>query len=343
VIDVTARPFYASTNPAVDSTVAIQAALTVALAARSALYFPKGTFNFTTPLELDERVEIFGCGEQSILKYSGSGAAIRGEFPSATTGEFSSFHHFQLRGTNASGQSGIIMGTNLQGVVRCSFHHILTEDFNKGYGIYLQRPIDTEIVRCRIGASQTGILLHTPAGNLVSDNYMSYWANAGIHLMSVDNALAPRNNTVTRNLVHGNGVVSPLVLLDRAGIKITRVSSTDVVNNYLEIINNPVGATTERGHGVWIEGTAGLTQMNSVEKNYFGPGLTGDAIRTSGLASHTVIGGNQVSTYNINDAGLYSVFNMQYLPDIAQLTGVSTTRSGWIKLVPGGTNVQLHA
>jgi hypothetical protein len=323
-----------------DHTSAIQTAFGDAKRRGKGLYFPPGRWNTTLHLDVPERIEIAGAGLPSDIRYSGSGAFLRGEFTSAADSEFTWIHDLQIRGTNAAGQSGIVMGTNLQGVARTKIEGVLVEDFAQGYGIFLQRPADCEVARCRIGAAQYGIVMHTAAGCTARLNYMSYFGVFGIHFYSVDSALAPRNNKIEQNLIHGNGVIAQASLQDRAAIRLDRTSSTDIVNNYIEIIKAPPGATSQVGHGIWLKSSE-LTQGNSVEKNYFGPGTTGDAVRLEGLTSHTDIRANMVGTYNIHDSGLYTAFHLQHLPSMAQLTGTSTTRTGWIKHL--STLTQLHA
>lgn len=323
-----------------DCTVAIQAAFAAATSVSGKLFFPQGTWNSTLPLVLTRRIEICGSGEVSQFRYSGEGPAIRGEFVSANAGEFFEIHDLQIRGTNLEGQSGIHLGFNGIPPSRGRVYQVLTESFSNGYGIFMQAPINTTIERCRIGGSRVGISMRSACCCVVRQNFMSYWANYGIEFFATGvDGVAARNNLVTLNTIHGNVLIAQPVLQSRAAIRLDRTSSTSVDSNYIEIILSPTGATSEVGHGVWVEGSA-LTQGNRILGNFFGPNSTGDAIRLTGLTSHTLIEGGSLGTYTLHDSGFRTVFGMPHLVSIDQLTGVSTTRRGWVGL--DSSVVQLH-
>lgn len=314
-----------------DDTTAIQTALTEVLANGGKLFFPKGTWNLTAPLIITSRIEVAGAGmNDTIIRYSGTGAAIRLEFTDATVGEGTYLHDFMVRGFDGATQSGIVGGTNGNGVPRTLIEHVQTESFSNGYGIYLYLAADTVVFNNKIGLAQNGIVLDTCAGCSVTHNFMSYWAVSGIHAFSVGSVLAPRNNEISQNLIHGNVLVAQTVPSTRHAVLLQRVGNTQVVNNYIEIIL--AASTGELGHGIVVDGALGVTQVNTVAGNYFGPGLTGKALRILNSASHTRVSANQFGTYEIEDAGFATVFDFQLLDTFAKLTGVSTTRMGYISL-----------
>ncbi len=329
---VNVRDLGAEPGTGSDDTVAVQEALTEVLTNGGKLFLPKGTWNITTPLVINKRIEIAGVSSaDSILKYSGTGAAIRIEYDLASDGEGTHLHDFQLRGTNAVGQSGIIGGTNDNGILRHTIERMHIDSFSGGYGIYLKFAIGCEILQNRVGVSQEAITLECPAGSAIVRNWTQYWADYGIHVFSIDSSLAPRNNKIEQNLVHGNGFVAQLVPKARAAILVERMGDTAIHNNYIEIILSATGIANS-GHGIVLDGTLGITQANSIVGNYFGPGTTGYCISLNSLVSHTLIQNNHLSDYELQDNGLATQFVFQLLDGIENLVGTSTTRMGWINL-----------
>jgi hypothetical protein len=321
---------------------AIHDAFDAALASSGTLYFPVGTWAITSPLVITKRIEIRGDGPKAMLAYSGAGGAIQGAF-AGTDVEQTSIHDLRVNGTNAEGQSAIVMGTNGVAMQMLTIRNVVTENFANGYGIHIAAgSIGTRIVQNKIGVSREAITLRSACASEVAQNFLSYWANTGIRYVGVSgDGVAPRDNVIRQNTIHGNGVVAQDILQDRAAIKLDGTSSSSIENNYIETITAPAGGGGKVGHGVWLVKSAlPLTQANRIFGNYFGPNISGDAIRLSAGASHTSIGGNQTGNTDIYDDGSYTVFQLQFFYDAADLTGTSTTRRGWMGLV--GSAVQLH-
>jgi hypothetical protein len=324
---------------------AIHNALADALANGGTLYFPSGTWDLSTALVITSRIEIMGCSPKTaIVAYSGSGGAIQGAFTTQATAELTSIHDLRINGTQLEGQSAIVMGTNGTAIQNLTIKNIVTEYFNNGYGIYVQAAsIGTRIIQNKIGCSREAITLRSACASVIENNYTAYWANTGIRIYGVStDEMAIRNNVIRNNAIHGNGAVNQDILQDRAAIKLDSAASTLIENNYIECIQAPAGGGGKVGHGIWLIKTdTSLTQNNLIVGNYFGPGTTGKAIKLgSGVVSHTTIGGNSLGTYLIQDDGYYTVYQLQYLPDISQLTGTCNTRRGWIGLTNSVT--QLH-
>jgi hypothetical protein len=313
----------------------VHAALAAAQSSHSVLYLPAGTYELgSTPLTLSSAVEIRGAGEATRLNFSGQ-AAIVGAFGS-DGGAGTRISNLQLRGTNASEQSGIVLGTNGNGVQRAEIEQVYIEAVSAGRGIYAELALGLRISACRIGSCHEAIVINGACGCVVERCFADYWAEHGIWICSEDDALGNRANRVNGNVVHGNGG-SLLGESERVAVRLSRVGSTIVEGNYVERVLSSAGAL---GYGIWVDG-ADLTQSNAVCRNYFGPGTTGDLIRITGLASHTTVTGNSIpAEETICDDGLYTQFHMQQLSDIEQLTGSSTTRRGWVSLADGP--VQLH-
>ena len=83
----------------------VHAAFAAAQAVNGTLFIPAGTYDLgDSPLVMTRPVNVVGTGENSRLDFSGS-AAIVGQF-GANLGTGSILSKFQVRGTNASGQSG---------------------------------------------------------------------------------------------------------------------------------------------------------------------------------------------------------------------------------------------
>lgn len=240
----------------------------------------------------------------------------------------------QLRGTNAAAQNGV----ELTSCAQCCVSHCYIESVALGVGIHADLALSLQVTDNVIGACQTAIMLQGPAGCAVERNQANYWADHGVWIRSLDDALGPRVNRVIGNILHGNGGTAQDVAQARAAIRVSRVGTCMIESNYIERVLD--GASAGDGHGIWIDGEE-LTQGNVISSNYFGPGTTGHAVRITGLSSHTRVSGNAMpAAYTILDDGLYTQYLMQQLSSPDQITGTSVTRRGWVSLAGGP--VQLH-
>lgn len=337
VVDYGADPATGTNDDA-----AIHAAFDAALASSGTLYFPVGVWALTAPLVITKRIEIRGDGPKAVIAYSGAGGAIQGAF-TGTDVEQTTIHDVRVNGTNAEGQSAIVMGTNGVAMQMLTIRNVVTESFAKGYGIHIAAgSIGTRIIQNKIGVSREAITLRSACASEVAQNFLSYWANTGIRYIGVSgDGVAPRNNVIRHNTIHGNGVVAQDILQDRAAIKLDGTSSTAIESNYIEAILAPAGGGGKVGHGIWLVKTAiPLTQSNRVFGNYFGPNISGDAIRLSAGVSHTNVGGNHNGNTDIYDDGSYTAFHLQFFYDVGDLTGTSSSRRGFMGLA--NTAVQLH-
>jgi hypothetical protein len=314
-----------------DDTSRILEALAYCQSINGTLFFPIGIWNLTQPIILTKSISIAGNGHGSEIRYTGPGYCIQSDFATTVDASFVDISHIKITGTNALGQGGIHLGDSVSGISRSNICQTYIESFARGTCIYLLFPIQCTVTQNHIGGSIEGITLESCVGTEVSKNFLSYWADYAIRLFSLDSSIAPRNNEVRQNMIHGNGVIAQLSLKDRAAIKLERMSSTVIDDNYFEIILSPPSATTQVGHGIWIDGPPGeLSQANTVSNNNYGPGTTGKALKLSGLTSHTAIEQNTFSSYEIDDSGLYTNFKMQNFVSAEKVTGTSTTRRGWI-------------
>jgi hypothetical protein len=323
--------FGANPSGSSDDTSKILNALERCQSINGTLFFPNGVWNLSQPIILTKSISIMGNGHGSEIRYTGSGYCIQSNFSSTTDASFIDIGHLKITGTNALGQGGIKLGDSTNGISRSNICQTYIESFGQGTCIYLLFPIQCAVNQNHIGGSIEGITLESCVATEVNKNFLSYWADYAIRLFSVDSAIAPRNNEVKQNMIHGNGVINQLSLKDRAGIKLERMSSTKIDNNYFEIIKSPPSAITEVGHGIWIDGPDGeLSQANTISNNNYGPGTTGKAFKLSGLTSHTSIESNTFGVYQVDDSGLYTNYKMQNFSTADQVTGSSTTKRGWI-------------
>jgi hypothetical protein len=320
-----------------------QAALTDAIAARGSLEFAPGTtITSSVPMVITDRVEIYGTGRGARFHYTGSGAAVRVELADGNQGEGVTIRDMQITGTNVEGQGALVAGVTGASPRMLRVSRLNISGFVNGIGVYLHTPVNCSVEECTIQGAREPILMRTACGCAVRSNWLNYWANNAIRFWSVaGDGLAPRNNVVELNIIHGDPAQAQDVAQARAAVRLDGTSSTLVRNNYIEdLAAPPSGAFV--CHGVWLQKSAeALTQNNEVSCNYFGPNITGDAIRVDANVTHTAIGRNQVGTYVVRDAGGLTQFDMQHLSDISNLAGSSSNRRGTIGL--NGSVVQLHA
>jgi hypothetical protein len=321
-----------------------QAALADCTAARGVLEFEPGIITSAVPLVLTNRIEVRGFGWDSQFRYTGTGHAVRCEFADASKSEGTYVHDLRIVGNNSEGQGGIVAGVVGAVPRMLRLERVKVDGFLGGDGVLIKSGVACAVDFATVQGARRGIVMRSCCGSRAWHNWVNYWANSAVVWQGVQNdGVAPRNNSCTENIIHGDPEQMQDVPQDRAGILIDGASNTVVSNNYLEDIDLAPSGAPFVGHGIWIRKTGvPLTQNNTIGEQYGGPNLTGDFIRIDSGVTHTSLRRQQVGTYVVRDNGSFTYFEMLHLNDrAAQLQGSGTNRLGWISN-PSGTPTQLH-
>jgi hypothetical protein len=319
-----------------------EAALADALDAGGVLEFGLGAIVSSTPIVLTRHIEIRGFGFESRFRYTGTGYAVRMEFTDSNVGEGTYIHDLRISGNDTEGQGGIAAGANDVVPRMVRVERVRLDGFLGGTALFMKIPYSCTVAWNTVEGARVGIEMRGMCGCRVIGNQVNYWANFALYLYSVQgDGLAPRNNRVAENVIHGNVSQAQDVPQHRAAIRVDGVSSLVVDDNYIVgIASPPSGAFV--GRGVWLTKSAvPLTQDVQVSNQYFGPGTTGHHIYIESGVTQADVHSN--SSCLIFDEGSFTKFD-QHLAAYADVTGTSTSRRGWLRLstVSGGV-LQLHA
>jgi hypothetical protein len=264
-----------------DNSVALQNALS----AGYAVLIPEGTFNFSATLTLKKDSLIMGVGKKSILRYTGTGVALREPEGSYTNGyDNLKLLNFTLT-TNTASQTGIELTNNYQvtlsglyidggfgGFLTAGIHIVSVSAAANSAVI---RIVDGEIWLC----AGDGIRVSGPAGAAglwIERNHIT--GNAyGINQMVPQGAYPATNWQIINNVIEGNL---------QGGIKAEVLIASSITGNHFE---NSAGANQ-----VLVQiGSKGFAQGLNISNNTFGGQGAQYNIDLNSLADVTgVIAGN---------------------------------------------------
>ncbi len=250
--------FGAISDGATDNSAALQKAID----AGHAVIIPEGTFNFSATLTLKKDSLIMGTGKKSILRYTGTGVALREPEGSYTNGyDNLKLVNFTLTTNNAS-QTGIELTNNYQVTLSGVYVDGATVGFRTA-GIHIVsanaaansaviRIVDGEIWLC-VG---DGIRVSGPAGAAglwIERNHIT--GNAyGINQITPQGAYPATNWQVSNNVIEGNL---------QGGIRADVLIASSITGNHFE---NSTGANPSL---VQI-GAKGFAQGLNISNNTFG-------------------------------------------------------------------------
>jgi hypothetical protein len=261
------------------------AALQKAIDAGHAVIIPEGTFNFSATLTLRKDSLIMGTGRKSILRYTGTGVAMREPEGSYVNGyDNLKLLNFTLT-TNTTSQTGIELTNNyhvtLSGLYidggfvgfRTAGVHIVSASAAANSAVI--RIVDGEIWLC-VG---DGIRVSGPAGAAglwIEHNHIT--GNAyGINQMTPQGAYPPTSWQIINNVIEGN---------IQGGIKAEVLHASSIAGNHFE---NSAGNSAT----LVCIGTKGYAQGLNISNNIFGGQAAQYNIDMNSLADVTgLISGN---------------------------------------------------
>ena len=296
-----------------------------------AIMIPEGTFNFNATLTLRKDSIIVGIGKKSVLRYTGSGVAIREPEGSYTNGyDNLKLMNFTLT-TNTASATGIELTNNYQVTLsglyidgaRIGFRtagiHIIggTPATNSA----IIRILDGEIWFC-VG---DGIRVSGPggaAGLWIEHNHIT-GNGLGVNQVLPNGAWPSTNFQIKNNVIEGN---------INGAIKAEVLYASSIVGNYFENIANSDAVLVQIASN-------GFAQGLNISENLFGGksaqyniDMNGPADIT-GVIANNVFAGASVAAIRVNTArGLIienNTLETGTVPTIVSLG--SASRSVWIK------------
>lgn len=175
---VSVKEFGAAGNDSADDTAAIQSAIDYVAVNKGVLVFPPGIYKTTGTLLIKDGIYIAGLFERgeyetgkyagSMIKYYGSGTAVRAHHPN---GMMFGFKMQYLRIGNGNNLKGSTIGIDLDSASEFTIRDChINGDFN--IGIRLNNTSISKIENCDLSANNIGILLDK---TMSSDSNVALW------------------------------------------------------------------------------------------------------------------------------------------------------------------------
>jgi hypothetical protein len=319
--------FGAKGDGATDNTAALQNAINAGFA----MMLPEGTFNFSGTLTLKKDSIIMGVGKKSILRYTGTGAALREPIGSYSGGyDNLKLMNFTLT-TNSASQSGIELTNNYQVTISGVFIDGATVGFRTA-GLHIIggtnatnsaiiRVIDGEIWLC-VG---DGIRISGPggaAGLWIERNHIT-GNGLGINQVLPQGAWPSTNIHINNNVIEANyqGAIRAQVLY-----------ASSIRGNYFENIDGSNATMVRIGENGYAQGLDISENLFGGKKAEFNIDMNGPA-DISGAIRNNVFAGASVSAIRVNMARSLVIENNTLetatVPKLVTLG--ANAKSVWIK------------
>ncbi|HKX29244.1 MAG TPA: glycosyl hydrolase family 28-related protein [Blastocatellia bacterium] len=307
------------------------AVLQQAINAGFAVMVPEGTFNFSSTLTLKKDSIIVGVGKKSILRYTGTGVALREPVGSYQGGyDNLKLMNFTLTTSSAS-QTGIELTNNYQvtinglyidgggGGFRTAGIHIIGGTAATNSAII--RITDGEIWFC-VG---DGIRVSGPggaAGLWIERNHIT-GNGLGVNQVLPSGAFPSTNFQIRNNVIEGNlnGAIQAEVLY-----------ASSITGNYFENIDNSVAVLVRIANNGFAQGVTITENLFGGKNAPYNIDMNGPADVT-GVIANNVFAGASISAVRINTARGVVIENNTIdagtVPTV--MTMGTAARSVWLK------------
>ncbi|HKX27612.1 MAG TPA: glycosyl hydrolase family 28-related protein [Blastocatellia bacterium] len=306
------------------------AALQKAIDAGYAVLVPEGVFNFSSTLTLKKDSSILGVGKRSVLRYTGTGAAMREPIGSYQGGyDNLKLMNFTLTTSSAS-QSGIELTNNYQVTLSGLFIDGASVGF-KTAGIHIiggTAATNSAIIRITDGEiwfCGDGIRVSGPggaAGLWIERNHIS-GNNLGINQVLPNGAFPSTNFQIKNNVIEGNvnGAIQAQVLY-----------ASSITGNYFENIDNSNAVLIRIAGNGFAQGIKIDENVFGGKKAQFNIDMNGSADVTGAIANNLFAGASTAAIRANTARGLMIVNNTldaKTVPTVVTLGGAS--RSVWVQ------------
>ncbi|HKX33140.1 MAG TPA: glycosyl hydrolase family 28-related protein [Blastocatellia bacterium] len=313
-----------------DGTTDNSAALQKAIDAGYAVLVPEGTFNFSSTLTLKKDSSILGVGKRSVLRYTGTGAAMREPIGSYQGGyDNLKLMNFTLT-TNSASQSGIELTNNYQVTLSGLFIDGAGVGF-KTAGIHIiggTAATNSAIVRITDGEiwfCGDGIRVSGPggaAGLWIERNHIS-GNTLGINQVLPNGAYPSTNFQIKNNVIEGNlnGAIQAQVLY-----------ASSITGNYFENIDNSNAVLIRIASNGFAQGIKIDENVFGGKKALFNIDMNGQADVT-GAITNNVFAGASTAAIRVNTArGLVIMNNTLETGSVPTVVTVGdASRSVWVQ------------
>jgi hypothetical protein len=320
-----------------DGTTDNTAALQNAINAGYAVMIPEGTFNFSGTITLKKDSIIVGVGKKSILRYSGTGVALRESVGSYEGGyDNLKLMNFTLTTSNYS-QTGIELTNNYQ----VTISGVYIDGAGGGFitaGIHLIggtaatnsaiiRIIDGEIWFC----AGDGIRLSGPGGTAaiwIERNHIT-GNGLGVNQVLPNGAWPSTNFQINNNVIEGNknGAILAEVLY-----------ASSITGNYFENIDNSSAVPVRIANNGYAQGLTISGNLFGGKSAAYNIDMNGPADIT-GVIANNMFGGASVAAIRVNTArGLVIENNTLETGTVPTLVSLGAgSKSVWLKDANGSS------
>jgi len=294
--------FGAIGNGVANDTVAIQAALN---SGSLYVFVPQGTYKIATTLTIPSGVEIFGCGNSSVLSLAADTTML------TTTGS-----NVVIRDIRLNGNKSTYNGTNNNAIY---VNWVSVAGSNCKIS-------DVSIINIA-GAGIIGLASSTTASSDVWIENCNI-ENTGTHGIITQDYIS--NVWIIGNKVKNTG----LLFADRPGITASRDGSNVTISNNI-CIGSPsaLGASV---HGISVDGTTNSSVTGNIILGWIGYGIEIGFCTNCNISGNTV---TDVKNAGIALSGIQSTSQVSTNVTISGNTITSSTAEGIYSFITGGTGI----